>query len=260
MILNIRKYLLKSALIIAITMSSYLIYSSILLNPSFKTTSTLIKTYKSESTNYNFQVDEFNLLSLKKDTKKYFTVSFLLEDLNNVKKFKKELISSTIHNKASESDLIKARKITNSTPLNMSTATIIVDYSNKLDIPISLVLALIELESNFKKYEVGAANDRGYFQIIPETEKWLANSYGHILSLEYNPEKIFEPNYNIGIGMLYLHILKKAYGENYHKILSEYNRGIYNLKKYFDKHGTYVTTYSRGILDREKKYINLSKN
>lgn len=154
----------------------------------------------------------------------------------------------------------KEIEISNSTPLSIETAKIIVDYCDRLDLPVSLVLALIELESNFNQYEVGADNDRGFCQIIPGTEKWLAETHGHKLGLKYDPKRIFEPEYNIGLGMLYLHILKRAYGENYHKILSEYNRGIYNLKKYYDKHGTYVTSYSRGVLSREEKYISFNKN
>ncbi len=148
--------------------------------------------------------------------------------------------------------------ISQSTPLDLYTSGVILGYSRKLDIQPSLIIALIEQESNFNQCEVGDHNDRGYCQIIPDTEKWLAEKYGHILGLEYNTNKIFEPEYNIGLGAIYLHILKKAYGDNYHKILSEYNRGVYNLKKYYEKNGTYVTTYSRGILRRESKYKPLN--
>ncbi|MGF7056571.1 lytic transglycosylase domain-containing protein [Brassicibacter mesophilus] len=144
--------------------------------------------------------------------------------------------------------------ISNSTPLDLYTSGIIVGYSKKLDLKPSLLIALIEQESNFNKYEVGEHNDRGYCQIIPGTEKWLTKNYGHILDLEYSSNNIFEPEYNIGLGAIYLHVLKKAYGDDYHKILSEYNRGIYNLKKYYERNGTYVTAYSRGILRRENKY------
>ncbi|MDK2799118.1 MAG: hypothetical protein PWP27_679 [Clostridiales bacterium] len=151
----------------------------------------------------------------------------------------------------------KTLEIYNNTPLDILTSSIIVHYSEKLDIPIPLLLAVIELESNFKQYEVGKAKDRGYCQIIPSTEKWLADTYGNVLGLQYDPKKIFEPEYNIGLGALYLHHLKKAYNNNYHRILSEYNRGPYNLKEYYNKYKTYETTYSRVVLEKVSKYNNM---
>jgi len=153
-----------------------------------------------------------------------------------------------------DQELNQAISITKATPLDLYTSSIIVGYSIKFDIPISIILALIEQESEFNQFAVGADLDRGYCQIIPSTEKWLANNFGHILEIEYDKNKIYEPEYNIGLGVLYLYNLKNAYGEDYHKILSEYNRGVYNLQKYYNTHGTYVTTYSRGILSREVKY------
>ncbi len=156
-----------------------------------------------------------------------------------------------------EEQLKKVFVITQNTPLDIHTASIIVNYSEKLDVPISLIMALIELESQFVKYEVGGAEDRGYCQIIPGTEKWLADTYGHILGLEYNPERIFEPEYNIGLGALYLYHLKNAYKDDYHRILSEYNRGPYNLKAYYNKTNTYVTTYSNVVLKKEVKYKDM---
>lgn len=153
-----------------------------------------------------------------------------------------------------ERELKKVIEITESTPLDIVTASIIIGYCNKLNLSPSLLLALIEQESSFNQYEIGADKDRGYCQIIPQTEKWLAKTYGHILDIQYDSSRIFDPEYNIGLGALYLYILKQAYGDNYHKILSEYNRGVYNLERYYEKHGTYATAYSRGILRREAKY------
>ena len=147
--------------------------------------------------------------------------------------------------------------ISDNTPLDMLTASMIVYYSKKLEVPIPLVMAVIDLESKFKQYAVGGAEDRGYCQIIPGTEKWLADTYGHLLEIEYDPERIFEPEYNLGLGMLYLYHLKKAHNSNYHRILSEYNRGPYNLKKYYDKHKTYETTYSKVVLEKKTKYKHL---
>jgi uncharacterized coiled-coil protein SlyX len=149
----------------------------------------------------------------------------------------------------------KVNEITEGTPLDFETACIVVEYANQFELNPSLILAVIDLESNFKQYEVGAADDRGYMQIIPSTEKWLANEYGDKIGVTYDPEKIFDPEYNIGLGAAYLSLLKNVHGEDYNRILSEYNRGPYNLRRYYEANNTYVTTYSRVVLSREKKYL-----
>lgn len=149
----------------------------------------------------------------------------------------------------------KADQITQGTPLDFQTACIVVQYAEQFDLNPSLILAVIDLESNFKQYEVGSAQDRGYMQIIPSTEKWLATEFGEKIDVAYDPDRIFEPSYNIGLGAAYLSLLKGLYGENYNRILSEYNRGPYNLKRYYEANNTYVTTYSKVVLSREKKYL-----
>ncbi len=146
------------------------------------------------------------------------------------------------------------REITELTPLNRQEAEIILKYSKQYNIRASLILAMIEIESDFKRTLVGTSNDRGYMQIIPGTEKWIAVEYGKEMNLKYNPDNIFDPNYNIGLGVKYLSILNRLY-KNDHKMLTSYNRGDGGMRKYFRKHGTYKTTYSKVILEREKKYL-----
>jgi len=151
--------------------------------------------------------------------------------------------------------LDKAKEISEATPLDFDTAMIVLKYAKKYDLKPSLILSMIDHESNFNRWEVGKAQDRGYMQIIPSTEKWLAEDYGKKLGIEYNPDKIFDPEYNIGLAAVYLSILKNAYGNDYNRILSEYNRGPYGLARYYAKNQTYETSYSKVILRNEKKYV-----
>lgn len=151
----------------------------------------------------------------------------------------------------------KVLEVINTTPLDEVTASIIVGYGEKLDVPISLILSVIDIESGFDQYIVGAAQDRGYCQIIPSAEKWLTDNYGYKVGIQYDPSKIFDPEYNIGLGVLYIHLLSEAYDDNYHRVLSEYNRGPYNLEKYFNIHKTYQTKYSRMVLNNQQKYIDM---
>ncbi len=158
------------------------------------------------------------------------------------------------------SDLVaKAKEISGSSPLDFETAYIVAKYSDQFELNVSLILSVMELESNFSQYEVGTHEDRGYMQIIPLTEKWLAETYGHEYGLDYDPDRIFEPEYNIGLASIYLSFLQDAYGKDYNRILSEYNRGPTNLQRYYEENETYETTYSRVILSRESKYFALNE-
>lgn len=210
---------------------------------------------KSNSTETNDLMREYDLL-IEKIDQKIEDLKRLLNELEEKKRILNSLERVQKYvNMDMTSDLDRVRKIAEKTPLDLESAAIVVAYAKKLDLNPSLILAVIKLESNFNRWEVGEDNDRGYMQIIPETEKWLAKKYGHLLGLKYNPNDIFKPEYNIGLGAIYLSILKKAYGNDYHRILSEYNRGPYNLQKYYSKHKTFVTSYSRGVLKREKSFL-----
>lgn len=149
----------------------------------------------------------------------------------------------------------RAKEIANGTPLDYRSALTLVKYADRYELNPSLILSVIEVESNFNQWEVGSSRDRGYMQIIPATEKWLAKDFGKELGLKYNPERIFDPEYNIGLAAAYLNLLRENYGEDYNRILSEYNRGPSNLKRYFQKHGTYSTSYSRKVLKAEQDYM-----
>ncbi len=149
----------------------------------------------------------------------------------------------------------RAKAIAKGTPLDYRSAVTLIKYADRYDLNPSLILSVIEVESNFNQWEVGTSRDRGFMQIIPATERWLAKDFGNELGLKYNPDRIFDPEYNIGLAAAYLNLLKENYGEDYNRILSEYNRGPSNLKRYFQKHGTYSTTYSRKVLKAEKDYM-----
>lgn len=204
-------------------------------------------------------------------------VAFCYPSINTLKVFNKEESVSALseeiiseENIANETikkytmldnqeDLKLIQDIEKNTPLDFDTSYVIISYARKFNIKPSLILAMIDLESNFEQYCEGSHKDRGYLQIIPSTEKWLAEEFGDELNIEYNPERIFEPEYNIALGSAYISLLSSAYGDDINRILSEYNRGPYNLKKFYDKHKTYETAYSRSILTREKKYEHFNR-
>lgn len=183
------------------------------------------------------------------------TVKVLEKEKENVEEKLLDLKKRLRIDHLEKDDISKIGDISANTPLDLETSAILVNVAKKYDLKPSLILSIMELESNFDPYVVGRDQDRGYMQIIPSTEKWLANEFASVHQLEYDPSKIFEPAYNIELAATYLSLLKKSYGNDYNRILSEYNRGPYNLAKYYEEHKTYETKYSEVILKKEKKYL-----
>lgn len=182
------------------------------------------------------------------------TINELEKKKNSLEKRLNTLIIDLNIDGLTAEEIKKVGDISLNTPIDIETSAVLVKVAKKYDLNPSLILSIMELESNFDRYEVGAANDRGYMQIIPSTEKWLANEF----SIEYDPSKIFEAEYNIELAGAYLSLLKNAYGDNYSRILSEYNRGPYNLARYYEEYKTYSTSYSKVVLNKEKKYLTFN--
>lgn len=153
--------------------------------------------------------------------------------------------------------LVQAYKISEQTPLDLETATILVRYSNRYSVDPSLVLAIIEKESNFNATLVGSHQDRGYMQIIPGTERWLIKAFGEELGFDYDPSRIFEAEYNLGLGICYIADLLNRH-EDPHRALSEYNRGGPNLAAYYAANRTYQTGYSKRIVRTEQTYLHFN--
>lgn len=156
-----------------------------------------------------------------------------------------------------ESTLLLANRIRQHAPLDQRSALAAAVYAKRFNLNPSLLLAVISKESNFNQFTVGSHRDRGFMQIIPGTERFLARQFGAQLSLKYNPKQIFEPEYNIGFGAAYLGSMKDRYGD-LHRVLTEYNRGEGGANKYFRRNSTYSTTYSRAVLELEQRYISLN--
>lgn len=148
----------------------------------------------------------------------------------------------------------EAYHIYQNTPLAFESALYLTYYCEVYGVDSALVLSIIEVESRFDQHAVGKSRDRGYMQIIPSTERWLANTFGEELGLTYDPQQIFDPEYNLGLAIRYIAELEKKYGDNAHRVLSEYNRGTSKLATYYQTHRTYQTSYSRSILSRVHKY------
>lgn len=130
-----------------------------------------------------------------------------------------------------------------------------------LDVDEYFFYGLMYVESRFNNNDGSSAGAKGVMQIIPST--WRS-TYAR-MKKEY-PEMagriqndVTDMNSNIIMGIYYIKVLQTelkvaSAKDNATMLLTAYNRGDYNARRYFKKHGTYHTTYSRDVL-RAADYI-----
>lgn len=95
-----------------------------------------------------------------------------------------------------------------------------------------LVAAIIRTESRFYSRAQSQVGARGLMQIMPKTAFWIAEQ----MKIEdFDEEKLYDPLYNISIGIWYLAYLDKAFEGDWPKILAAYNAGENNVKKWINE-------------------------
>ncbi|MDX9870813.1 MAG: transglycosylase SLT domain-containing protein [Clostridia bacterium] len=108
-----------------------------------------------------------------------------------------------------------------------------------------VMFELIKLESDFDARAISSHDAHGLCQIRPITARELSQE----LNIPYSDELLFNTDYNIMLGSYYLSKLLHSYGYDYHHALTAYNRGPAGLKKYLNRTGTAVSSYSARIFE-----------
>lgn len=101
---------------------------------------------------------------------------------------------------------------------------IIYRYAANYDVPKSVILAMIKVESNFDPRAVSNAGACGLMQLMPETFEWLASTLGE----EVGEDDIFDPEMNIKYGTYYVSTLYAEFG-NWENVYAAYNAGRGNV-------------------------------
>lgn len=104
-------------------------------------------------------------------------------------------------------------------------------YCSEYSVEPSLVFAVIHVESKFKSSAVSKAGACGLMQLLPSTAEWLAGEIG----VPYSDKMLFEPDYNIRLGVAYLGYLSERFEGKY--VLAAYNAGEGNVGKWLDGDG-----------------------
>ena len=132
-------------------------------------------------------------------------------------------------------------------PLSHSLQQYIYEICADNDLSVSLVIALIDQESNFNPECVSDTNDYGLMQINECNFQWVKE--------DYNSVDMFNPYQNVycGINILagYLH----KYDDDYTKALMCYNLGEYGASKAWEN-GIFCTDYTKAIETKWEEYNN----
>jgi soluble lytic murein transglycosylase len=91
------------------------------------------------------------------------------------------------------------------------------------------ILSIIRQESIFNREAKSSANAYGLMQIIPSTAKSLAGD----LSLPFSdPYILFQAEYNINLGTLYVQQLLEQYSGQKERMLAAYNAGPHRVERW----------------------------
>lgn len=131
-------------------------------------------------------------------------------------------------------------------PLDTELQDYIREICESNDVPMTLVLALISVESSFRPNIISATNDYGLMQINAVNHEWLTEKYGIT--------DFLDPYQNVYCGVVILsqHLAKC---EDEHMALMAYHFGATGAKRLWDK-GVYATEYTNRIIEIKEKYDN----
>jgi len=116
------------------------------------------------------------------------------------------------------------------TELSNNECELIIKDSKNNNLDPFIVLGVLKTESDFDPYAVGLSGERGLGQLMENTAIPVAQNLGY----EYDPEKLFNPEYNIELTITQLSYLYNLYERDINKTLTSYNRGKQGLMDYIN--------------------------
>ncbi len=125
------------------------------------------------------------------------------------------------------------------------------EICKEYDIPVALIVAMMERESRFNPDAVSRTNDYGYMQIHKGNFEWLKNTLGI--------SNLLDPKENILCGVYIISSHLKNNNNNINNALMCYNCGAGGAARLW-RQGTYSTAYSRSIIERYNYYNAIYEN
>ena len=134
-------------------------------------------------------------------------------------------------------------------PISHSLQRYIFEICADEQLPVSLILAMIEHESQFNADIISSTDDYGLMQINTINHQWLKE--------EYRCADMLDPYQNVFCGIQIVSSYLEKYNGDYHKALMAYNMGDYGARKAWEN-GVKTSTYSEKIVGLMEKYEEVS--
>jgi soluble lytic murein transglycosylase-like protein len=135
-------------------------------------------------------------------------------------------------------------------PLSKELQDYIRNLCDEYDVPIELVIAIIDVESSFQSDVISKTNDYGLMQINKCNHKWLTDELG--------VTDFLDPYQNIKSGVHILSGHLEVTNGDIELALMRYNNGAIGAKKLWDK-GIYSTAYTKKIMAAYESYKEESR-
>lgn len=142
----------------------------------------------------------------------------------------------------------------------------IVEDAEQYEIDPLLVCAIVKSESNFDPNAVSPVGAVGLMQLMPDTASWLAEQHG----IDYSEEMLYDAEYNLQLGCLYLSTLLDYWDGNIVEAVASYNGGHGNVDEWIAEgvwDGTEegianipfaeTRTYTQKVMACYDNYVNL---
>ena len=100
-----------------------------------------------------------------------------------------------------------------------------------IDEELPLILAVIQTESRFRQDALSTRGAVGLMQIMPDTGRWMADQLGLD---DYDESKLFEREWNLIIGISYIHYLRGQFPGSLPLVLAAYNAGPSRVRSWLD--------------------------
>lgn len=130
-------------------------------------------------------------------------------------------------------------------PLSENLQRYIFEICESENVPVALVLAMIEHESAFNPEAVSDTNDYGLMQINKVNHEWLEE--------EYRCADMMNPYQNVFCGIKIIGTYLKKYSGDFNKALMAYNMGDYGARIAWEN-GVTGTNYSTRVIELMKVY------
>lgn len=107
---------------------------------------------------------------------------------------------------------------------------LIENYSTRYNVDPFLIVSIIKVESNFNPNAKSKKGAIGLMQIMPSTAKEVSEIY--LNYGKFDEDKLYEPEFNIMVGVYYVKILSEMFDDNLNLVLASYNAGLGNVQKW----------------------------